>query len=287
MNWSRAKTILILFFFVGNLILGYQLWSDQGGVDGAGYVMGRDPEISLQERMRDYDLSLEAEMPEETPRLYRLQLSPAEVDLDAMRAALFGEAPVEPIMMGGEPAGYRGEEGLLVIGGPGAVRYRAMGPTSTEAVSEDRARELSEAFLEGPALRPPGMTYDYAYESIDEDKTVVYYRQEDGGLPMFGGGAILGVTADGVVEYQRLWVAVGGNVGSPEPVLSASGALTANLPRIAQAAPGGVLVEVLLGYYSPMTEAAEWEAEPAWRLRFKDGTVVIVNAFTGAVEWPL
>ena len=287
MNWSRAKTILIVFFFVGNLILGYQLWSDQRGVDGAAYVMGRDPEISLEERMWEHDLSLEAGIPDETPRLYRLQLSPAEVDLDAMRRALFGDAPVEPIMVGGEPGGYRGEDGLLVTGGPGAVRYRAMGPTSTEPVGEARARELTEAFLEGRALRPSGMTYDYAYGSTDDGRVVVYYRQEDRGLPIFGGGAILRVAADAVIEYQRLWVSVGGNLGSPEPVLSASGALTANLPRIAQIVPGGVLVEALLGYYSPMTEAAEWEAEPAWRFRFKDGTVIIVNAFTGAVEWPL
>ncbi len=287
MDWARAKTILILLFMVGNILLGYQLWINTRGVDGVAYVMGQDPEAPLLDDLADFGLNSEAEIPEDTPRLYRLRLTPAEVDLDSLRAALFGAASGEEIIIGGEVGGYRSGEVLLIRGGPGAIRYRSGSTAPGEEMDTEKAESIAEEFLSHPALRPTGMEYDYSLPISNGAMVQINYRQEHRDLPLFGGGVILRVGEDGIAEYQRLWFDVRGNVGTPTQVLSASAAISANLPRLAQLVPEGTLVEVALGYYAGMSDAPEWEVDPAWRLRFKDGTVVIVNAYTGAVEWPL
>ncbi|MFO7942250.1 MAG: two-component system regulatory protein YycI [Bacillota bacterium] len=287
MDWSRAKSILIVLFLLANVVLGYQLLSNMRGTDGVAYVMGEDPETPLSEKLAEVGVSLDTDLPEETPRLYRLRVTPADVNLEPMRSALFGTGSVESILVGGEVAGYRSDEGLLIAGAPGAVRYRSDTAQTGERVSEDRARRLAESFLEPPSLRPSGMVFDHAHPSSDGENFIVNYRQEYRGRPLFGGGILLQVDSSGVREYQRLWYEVRGSVGSASQVLSASAAITANLTRIGQLAPEGELVEVLLGYYAGMSEEEDWEIEPAWRLRFESGTVIIVNAFTGAVEWPL
>ncbi|MFP4200684.1 MAG: two-component system regulatory protein YycI [Clostridia bacterium] len=287
MNWSRAKGILIVLFFLTNIVLGYQLLSNMRGVDGAAYVMGEDPEIPMSQKLEEVGITLDTDLPEEAPRLYRLRITPADADLEAMRSALFGTDPAEPVLAGGEVAGYRSEEGLLVAGSPGAVRYRAASGTSGGDISEKRARRVAEEFLQHPSLRPSGIVFDHAHPATEDDNVIVNYRQEYRGRPLFGGGVLLQVSSSGVREYQRQWFEVRGSVGSASQVLSASAGITANLARIGQIAPEDRLVEVLLGHYAGMSEESEWEVEPAWRLRFESGTVIIVNAFTGAVEWPL
>ncbi len=287
MNWSRAKSILILLFLVGNIILGYQLWTDRRGVNAVGYVIGGDFDVTLEDRLDEHGIALETAVPESTPRMYSLRLAPASIDLDSMRSALFGDAEVTAIPAEGSVAGYQADTGVLVRGGPGAVRYRSHEEEPVGPLDQARARDTVDSFLEPPALRPANMVYDYTRFAPDGDRAHVYYRQEYEEYPIFGGGGMVIVTELGVEEYQHIWFDVRGPVGTLQQILPAERAITVNLPRVADLGGEEALVEILLGYYAGMADAPEWEVHPVWRLRFEDGTVIIVNALTGAVKWPL
>ncbi|GAA4867212.1 hypothetical protein GCM10023310_53660 [Paenibacillus vulneris] len=68
MDWSRAKTILILSFFLLNLVLGYQLWTTRSD------LLEFDPSTAsateeIQRLMKSKNIQITAEMPKEVPRM--------------------------------------------------------------------------------------------------------------------------------------------------------------------------------------------------------------------------
>lgn len=68
MEWSRAKTILILTFFILNGLLGYQLWVNQSDLAGA-YFQKAEIRENMEQRLQGKNIRLEAEIPEGMPRL--------------------------------------------------------------------------------------------------------------------------------------------------------------------------------------------------------------------------
>jgi regulatory protein YycI of two-component signal transduction system YycFG len=66
MNWSRAKTVLILSFFVLNVLLGFQLWAGKF-VDSYSEAGVRREEASRL--LAAKQIKVETEVPEATPKL--------------------------------------------------------------------------------------------------------------------------------------------------------------------------------------------------------------------------
>jgi regulatory protein YycI of two-component signal transduction system YycFG len=74
MDWSRAKTILIIVFALLNILLAYQLWSERLWFSSA------QPELTDEDRALDQILTLKeirllTDLPEETPELGELTLN--------------------------------------------------------------------------------------------------------------------------------------------------------------------------------------------------------------------
>lgn len=74
MDWSRAKTILIVVFLLLNLLLGYQLW-----VDRYGFATSQ-PELTEEDRALEQILALKdiqilSGIPDETPELGELTMN--------------------------------------------------------------------------------------------------------------------------------------------------------------------------------------------------------------------
>lgn len=74
MDWSRAKTILIVVFLLLNLLLGYQLWSDRYGFPTV------QPELTEEDRALEQILALKdiqilTELPDDTPEMGELTMN--------------------------------------------------------------------------------------------------------------------------------------------------------------------------------------------------------------------
>lgn len=74
MDWSRAKTILIVVFLLLNLLLGYQLW-----VDRYGFATSQ-PELEEEDRVLEQilaikDIQVLTRIPDETPELGELTMN--------------------------------------------------------------------------------------------------------------------------------------------------------------------------------------------------------------------
>ncbi|WP_166245859.1 two-component system regulatory protein YycI [Paenibacillus turpanensis] len=66
MDWSRAKTVLILAFLVLNVLLSFQLWTSRNELEASKVGAGV---AEVQQLMESKGVKLEAELPEGTPIL--------------------------------------------------------------------------------------------------------------------------------------------------------------------------------------------------------------------------
>ena len=74
MDWGRAKTILILSFFMLNLLLGYQLWYDQVS-PAAGNADAVEAALETEEILAARNIALKVKVPADTPKLRDLTVA--------------------------------------------------------------------------------------------------------------------------------------------------------------------------------------------------------------------
>ncbi|WP_199616951.1 two-component system regulatory protein YycI [Paenibacillus alkalitolerans] len=67
MDWSRAKSVLIVSFFLLNILLGFQLWAGKMGIDTFSEAGERREEMNRL--LASKQIAIEAEVPEATPKL--------------------------------------------------------------------------------------------------------------------------------------------------------------------------------------------------------------------------
>jgi len=291
LDWPRAKIILIICFFVGNLILGHQLWIQRRGHVAFDEILPRvegDEEDTVVDQLGDKEIHLDTPVPTETPRLYPLRLSRHQPDVQILRDAFFADEEMEEVIIGGRLSGYRDDEAVLVVGGSGAVRYqKSTADIETEELTSEEVIRVTESFMEDERIAPVDSQFDY-WEKIGSGNYVVYYYQQYREIPIYGGGIMLKLEGGTLREYQRVWYDALGPTSQARNVIPASRAISANIPRIAEIVEEeSTIVEITLGYYAGMSDDEEWVSEPTWRLRFEDGDLIYINAFTGAIEWPL
>gem|GEM_PF-5490830 len=290
MDWARAKNILIICFLAGNVILSYQLWMEHRHTAALDDILPRiEREVDgLQEQLQEKGLRLETGLPTETPRLYPLRLARHDPDVEQLRDAFFAEREAESVIVGGRLSGYQSDEAVLVVGGSGTIRFRQSIADAGEDLEARDAINLAESLLTDERVGPAGVKYDY-WQETRPGHYLVYFYQQYRDLPVYGGGVMVKIEGDQIREYQCLWYEVLGPTLQARTVISASRAVSSNLPRIAAVADeqeGAAITEVSLGYYAGVSPEDEEVAHPVWRIRLDDGELLFINAFTGAMEWP-
>ena len=294
MEWSKAKTILIICFLVGNLILGYQLYGDpRDHLEKDGEVLWapgtEETSQSLRKAFADLDIEVEVSIPEDAPRMYALSVEHDEPEVKDFKQAFFSSGEeVENILVGGRLGGYRTEEAVLVLAGSGALRFQRVDSVEEEDMDHEEVREVAESFLDRPGLRPGSIQFDYKH--LGEDIFSLFYTQFYRDTPIYGGGIVVNVKGGEVREYQRLWYRVTGYAGRLRQVMSATHAISENLMRIVkmiEESDAEKIVDINLGYYAGTKQQEEkWHAEPVWRIRLDDSSIIFINAFSGVIEWP-
>lgn len=68
MDWSRAKTILILSFLALNLVLGYELWAGKWNL-GDSKQTNADLAVELNKLLQSRGIRLEATVPKDIPKM--------------------------------------------------------------------------------------------------------------------------------------------------------------------------------------------------------------------------
>ncbi|MEI7027558.1 two-component system regulatory protein YycI [Paenibacillus sp. y28] len=77
MDWSRAKTVLIVAFLLLNMMLGYELWAKKWSLSSSETDMAAVSE-EVNRLMQSKGIGLETEIPKDTPRLREIVIKSSE-----------------------------------------------------------------------------------------------------------------------------------------------------------------------------------------------------------------
>ncbi|MCG5027019.1 two-component system regulatory protein YycI [Anoxybacillus flavithermus] len=253
MDWSRAKTILIWAFLFLDLFLGYQVYVTR-------FSHWQSPEAVQADRwdiemyLNQQNISLEAEVPQETPAMTYLN------------------------------AEYAGINAITLQEIPG---IRVTMEKMARAARLDPPRPIRGQFTPGDLLRQlgPRMLHadQYTADLYQSSQGRLLYWQTYKKLPLFVAPLEIYLEDGAVLGYRQTYLHLRSQ-GASRQVISPYTAIRSLVDkRIIQ--PGERIESVRLGYYGSYDADVQVLA-PVWRV-IHDGKQHFVNAFTGALERPL
>lgn len=246
MDWSRAKTVLIISFLLLNVLLGFQLWSGKIGLDAYSEAgLRREEANRLLAAKR---IELDADVPDMMPRLKEITVKLIGGIPSFEKKRL--KSPFDQDLLS-SAADIRG---LLVNEMP-SIRMYEHDPF---AANGDRAVYIMNQMYDGMPM------FEVRVELFAVGGSVEAYR-----------------ILQAEVQTTSPETDVGGD---GEEILSAYtvlGSLAENyLPQ------GTVISDIQLGYHGPIFESETQVLAPYWRVTLKSGELYYVHAISGAVEGP-
>lgn len=250
MDWSRAKTLLIVAFFLLDLFLGYEVYHVR--VLGEPFASRADAaEEATRNLLAQWKVRVEAPLPETVPNVAVLYVR-SPYDLGAVRAS--GKRVWE-------------HQGLLLAVWKRALRVSNPHP---DAVAERLADEV---------FRFP----EYRYDPVQSQGDKHVFVQTVNHLPLFDVTVEVNVANGYLRSYMQRYAEVR-QMGLAYPAVPPQAALF-TLVRNGLLPPGAVVRRVELGYTGYPTGLEEQALLPVWRI-VASGRVYYVNAITGGVERP-
>ncbi|MBT9154426.1 MAG: hypothetical protein DDT39_01100 [Firmicutes bacterium] len=290
MDWSRAKTILIIAFLVLNVVLAVQLYL-LPMFDLSGRPVS--PEV-IKQLLEGKGVQLAVTLPRRGPTApFALLSTPAYSDREITTIArdLLGgnAARIAPGgSLGAEAAvSYRGDGGqLVVVTARGLVSYenqKAAGGVSTFS-AEEAARKAAVFVHE--RIGETGFVFE-GVTPLESGGFRVDYLQRFRGSYVFPGYITLVVKSEGVVAMWMHRLRVSFEVGTARRILSAHEAVLSLVNHRQNAGETGDLAvqKMDFGFHSPIYDTVDptWRGVPVWRIRTSRGEFFL-NAHSGVLE---
>lgn len=248
MDWSRAKTILIVSFLCLNLFLGYQLWENQKQQS----IQGQVSQIQMEElvkRLKDADIAITDEsVSEELP-----EMSNMRVVIKNLSESYNHQRVAET----------HWEHSQLEV-----LFEEAIPLPDVEA--ERNALIASEVEL-----------FDqYELEPSSSTDDVLLYEQQINGYPVFTSQLLVELSEQGWSRYKQTYY-IPEDQGASRQVVSAYTTLAVLLDNGLLSA-GEEVQQIRLGYVVEQLDTDVQFLVPAWQVMHTNG-IHYVNGFTGMV----
>lgn len=265
MDWSRAKTYLILTFLLLDLVLGYQFWKMRN--EQAGYVQSFSEQLTeVRGLLATQKWEIQTELPRITPSLGYLHVRYLNASAEEWRKRI-------------------GNANNLMYKGPGQVSLDLNDKDIQGNLEDDALGERLWAQLTTWVWPRELYKYDRSYE-IGKGIGVVRYMQVYNGYPIFSAPIEIVIQGNKVTRYSQVALEVIREEGSKRQVISAVHALRSlseSIDKTPKSNDNRIIRDIRLGYYSKTFNADEWYLTPVWRV-LTDQEVYYVNAMTGEVE---
>ncbi|MBA1334683.1 MAG: hypothetical protein HPY66_2587 [Firmicutes bacterium] len=279
MDWSRAKTILIIAFIITNLFLGYNVWQKSS----YGYVDERAKEERITEvvaLLESKGVEVEVVIPRDTQMQGILTVEYMEIFPQELASLLFRDRSVYPVTQGNSVKYVDGSE-ILEIKNNREVFYTNLDRRNGQGgnLLERDAIRIGETFLKEIKLYKPGMVID----KIASTETGYYinYIQQYQGRQVEVSLVQMEVTSKGVYSMHMLWLNPVRIDNNTKKIIPAIEALIKVVSKKEIAGKPPVIIEgINLIYYFDWEDAKEGEAFPVWKIRV-NGKNYYINALTG------
>lgn len=279
MDWSKAKTILIVALIVTNIFLAYFLFGEQTPGNAA-----YDPEFleETEDLLERNGIILEASVPMETEQLYNLI-----VEYEEMEPAKLGERyfNTETEIDGSEGAVVEiesADESISIINNKLLI-YENTGESAGNSIGNlDQAVEKALGFLVERGYDTDDMQLSYWRETENGfylDFTKVF---EDSYIEL--SYTVFRIENGQIARMERTWLNTKDIEQTDYKIVPAPKAILELLSM--EDASNKTITEISLCYYfdperqdylDDYQQAMEGKAVPAWRVQFQDGYDVILD----------
>lgn len=292
MDWTKAKTILIIAFFITNLFLGASLLTDPSRQEAAAVN-----DVYLQQTLQfleDQGVILETEMPRTIP-----SLAPITVEY-----RFFPPGPTADLMLGDDwvmvsANTFQNNQGRLTILNEQQLIYQSFEVgTVLPNMNEATLKEASQRFLEEHDLFPEGLNLTQIYVGTvpsyhDEPLHKLVYEQSYQGRFIGESYVHVYLNQGGIVAVEALLLQDPGDIqqsGTLRTMIDAPEALLRKLDEILQDHQENdpvIVNRIEPGHYFALIRdpLGQWEsvesgtAVPAWKIVLKNGKTYYQEAF--------
>lgn len=282
MDWSKAKTYLIVAFLLLDILLGWQYYAAQQ--QEAGYVQSFSTQLQeLRSLLAERRITLQADIPRETPGMRFLQVSspsqpvPVIVQETQRRPQLVEDDKSKGTVV------YRTADGDFQTTANGFFRVRYLPPVKLDGGGPAKASDKILQKIGNTVWR----SSLYSEDLILSGDGLHRFYQHHQKRPVFSASLEVELQNSEIIGYNQKALEIGGEDDIERRVLSAVSAMRSMVETLDPKtfpAEGDVIRDIRLGYYSPNYDDADvWYLAPVWRI-VTDRTVYYVNAFTGSVE---
>ena len=260
------------------------------------WPFGRKEEMSrLEAALQEAGLSLEVPLPKGGVRLAHMIVEPWHFQLQEIVVPLLEALPGEkkaleelnnngyyPSSSENSLSAYHIGEYQLLVAKEGRVTLKRLEwEKSVDSFSPEESEQAARQIINKvPFLN--NLIYDYSQKYTNE--TVINFRQEYEGLPLFAGYLQIlmrGVTPAALYFYRLEPVGLAEQI---REIIPPSTALLRFTETYREKNEKAGIIEFSLGFYSQEYDAERWEIPPVWRIRLDNGEIYYINAFTGILE---
>lgn len=270
MDWSKAKTILIIAFIITNGFLIYHIQKDTMN----GTLDNRIPEVvSILEGK---NILVNTDIPAQTVELPALEVEYVTYEKEEIEK-LFEKELGDPINSKNIELSIEGNDKIIVYKNSKYNPY-------IEELDGKRAQQEAERFLKKYGFMTPDALY---WSSLEQERGFkVTFRQKYKGKFLEHSYMTLLVTKSGVKEFERIWLKPLKFGTNKQGVIPASKALLKFMNEW-NGNQKVSIVDISLVYWldSSQNTLTQWEniesgtAIPAWRLELDNGEVRFITGF--------
>lgn len=280
MDWSKAKTILIVALIITNSILGFSLYFSGDSKGGA--TTESEFIAKVTDLLEDKEITISADIPTDTPSILGITVEFEILDDNTLNNLFFGgRGSIDKKSDVITDISY-GEEVLSIINKQ--LTYVSNSKEKIYSnISEEQAIEIADSFLLDKGFSTDDMKLSYIRKR-DEVYNLEYTKIFDGNY-IEKTFTIITVDFTGVSRLERTWMNMIEMGMTPIEISSAPEALLSLVGKTE--VYNKTITDISLCYYFDPArhylddpgEAQRGGTIPAWRIQFEDGEKIFIDNY--------
>ena len=281
MDWSKAKTILIIAFIVTNIVLGYALFNSQR-IDEP--TLKEDFITDVAKLLKEKDITLNTAIPKEIPSLGIMTVVYEQRTPGDLNKSFFNNTAEGVTVNEGVVLFEKGKEKLIVTDGKNILYLNDDEEEKYPSLDKEEAIYISKKFLEEKGFSKDDMKLTFQKES--NGVFFLEYSKVYNGIYIEKSYTNFQIDKRGVKRFERLWL--------NEEKLSENKIYISTAPKAIltlltmENIYGKTIDDISLCYYFDPVKHKEVDepektkqgkAVPAWRIQFSDGNEVILDEY--------
>lgn len=281
MDWSKAKTILIVAFLITNIILGFVVLSSERQEESTIKQSFIEDVIDI---LGKKNISIDTEIPKEAPTLNTLEVEYEVLDSDRVNKDFFNgkgnfdfeDRDLIEISKGSESVTVIKNKILKYENNNNEIIYKD--------IDKEKATDIGMEFLEDKKYDLSDMKL-YFIKEKDNEYTLEFSKVY-GDRYLETAYTSMEIDARGVKSLERLWLNALDEGDTPIYINAAPKAILELISM--EEAYGKNIVDISLSYYfepkkneyiEEVQDARKGKTIPAWRVLFDDGYKIVIDNY--------